>query len=749
MSSLGTIWASLALDLTKFDANMRQVESSIKTAEKNLEGFEKAGDRLTSMGKKLSLAVTLPILAIGTAATKMAMDAVESENLFEVSMGNMASTARAWSEEVSDALGLNEYEIRKSVGTYNVMLNSMGLGEQAAYDMAKGLTQLAYDMASFYNLPVEEAFLKIQSGISGEIEPLKRLGIVVNETTVQTYAYTHGIAEQGDELTEEEKILARYGVIMDATGKAQGDLARTIDSPSNQLRILKSRISEAGVELGEKFLPTLQKVFAAALDLVEGFQDLPPGVQNVILVMAGLAAALGPVLFAAGLVAKTIVGVHAAAALLGPVISGLSVKFGLHAASATAAGTGTAAAGTAAAVATPFVTGLGAAFKIATGPIGLVVAALGLFTWWAVDATKKARENGMQIEGMADQWTYMRDQIEQDISLPVGMTELPEELMNLYNGASTATKGIAGFSTKIKTLPPDIDPATKAAAALAAQAAALAKHLEGLQSAVSSLGIDLDISKVRFERLTAGFDPLNDKAVILTATLNFQREQLGLVEQRIGALSDAYQYLAATKGADNEETKKTLLDLEQEKLKRDDLTRSIAGNTTALQLQNDAQAKTLTMIGEQQTRLLAAGDITGALALQEVLMPGYKAPKASDEQTGPQHVGLTGAWESLKQRYSGYTTDALKSMYRFFYGHEAPIGMAGGGVLYEPVMGMGLRSGSRYTFAETGPEEFGGVGKVGKTGDGPVYINVELDGRVIAKAVLPHIHRQLVLKAGL
>ena len=94
MSSLGTIWASLGLDLTKFDQGLRQAESKLQAAEKNLEGFEKAGERLTSMGTKLSVGVTLPIMAIGTAATKMAMDAVESENLFEVSMGNMAAAAR-------------------------------------------------------------------------------------------------------------------------------------------------------------------------------------------------------------------------------------------------------------------------------------------------------------------------------------------------------------------------------------------------------------------------------------------------------------------------------------------------------------------------------------------------------------------------------------------------------------------------------------------------------------------------------
>ncbi len=112
-------------------------------------------------------------------ALDMAMDAVESENLFEESMGGMADSAREWSKQLRKDLGLNEYEVRKNVATFNVMFDSMGISEDAAYDMATGMSQLAYDMASFYNLPTEEAFQKLQAGITGEAEPLKRLGILV------------------------------------------------------------------------------------------------------------------------------------------------------------------------------------------------------------------------------------------------------------------------------------------------------------------------------------------------------------------------------------------------------------------------------------------------------------------------------------------------------------------------------------------------------------------------------------------
>ena len=291
--------------------------------------LKKVGDGMVSAGKSLTYNVTLPLLAVGTAATKMAMDAIESENLFEISMGKNATAAREWSEGLRESLGLNEYAVRKNVSTFNVMLDSMGMGSKASYDMATGLTQLSYDMASFYNLKPEEAFEKLQSGISGEIEPLKRLGIVINETTTKTYAYSHGIAKQGEALTEQQKIQARYGAIMEATGKAQGDLARTIDSPINQIRILGEQTKQLGIDFGMLLIPIIgdligiAKPFMAHLkELVTWFKNLSPETQKTIGVIVGLVIALGPLLVIAGKVATGI-------AALAPVIAAIASPVGI------------------------------------------------------------------------------------------------------------------------------------------------------------------------------------------------------------------------------------------------------------------------------------------------------------------------------------------------------------------------------------------------------------------------------------
>lgn len=332
---------------TKSSAWHKLSESMDKAGEK----MKAVGDKISSAGKTLSTAVTLPLLGIGTAATNMAMDAVESENLFEVAMGAVAGDARKWSEETSKALGLNAYSVRSNMATYNAMLTSMGLASDESLKMSEGLTQLSYDMASFYNLKPEEAFEKLKSGISGEAEPLKALGILVNDTTIKTYAYTHGIAKQGEELTEAQKVQARYGAIMEATKNAQGDLARTMDSPTNKLRIMKEQAQQIGIQFGQILIPILEKLIAVIKPLMDRFQGLSKQQQEMVVKVALIAAAIGPVVLVIGKIVS--------------VIGTLSSAFGAISGAMAAAGGASGA--------------LGTAIAAITGPIGIAIAAVAAF----------------------------------------------------------------------------------------------------------------------------------------------------------------------------------------------------------------------------------------------------------------------------------------------------------------------------------------------------------------------------------
>ncbi len=282
-----------------------RLEASTEGLQKIQKGMEEVANKAQRAGQTLSIGLTVPLAAIGTAAIKLGMDAVEGENLFTVSMGRMAESARKWSQDLRKELGLNEYQLRQQVGTFNVMFQAMGIGETAAYDMSKGLTQLAYDMSSFFNMQPEAAFEKLTAAISGQVQPLRQLGIVINETTIEQYALNHGMIKQGEQLSEQGKILARYGAIMEQTAVAQGDMARTLDSPANKLRILQEQIRQTSTEFGIALLPAFHKAMEAAKplvdklkDAVDWFANLNPVMQENIVKWLALAAAIGPVTLA-------------------------------------------------------------------------------------------------------------------------------------------------------------------------------------------------------------------------------------------------------------------------------------------------------------------------------------------------------------------------------------------------------------------------------------------------------------------
>ena len=235
--------------------------------------MQKFGQGATTVGLGLTGALTAPILGVAGAAIKLGMDAVESENLVSVSFGSMKGAAEDWSKGLSKNLGLNEFELRKTAGTLFNMTTSMGLSKDAAFQMSTGVAELAADMASFRNIPMEEALLKIKSGLTGEAEPLKAIGILVNDATIKTEAYRVGIAKQGAELTETQKVQARWSAILRQTANDQGDLARTMDSPSNQLRIMRTRIEEAATSLGVSLMPMVQQIIGWVAKLVPYIQD--------------------------------------------------------------------------------------------------------------------------------------------------------------------------------------------------------------------------------------------------------------------------------------------------------------------------------------------------------------------------------------------------------------------------------------------------------------------------------------------
>ena len=200
---------------------------------------------------------------------KESNDYVENLNLFTVAMGDYASEAKAYAEEVQSLLGIDPSEWMRNQGVFMQMASGFGVATDQAALMSKNLTQLGYDISSFYNIGIEESMEKLQSGLAGEIEPLRRLGYAIDIASLEQVALNHGITESVNAMTQAEKAQLRYVAIMEQSGNAMSDLARTSITPANALRILNQQITQLSRALGNLLIPLLQQVIPWVQAFVE------------------------------------------------------------------------------------------------------------------------------------------------------------------------------------------------------------------------------------------------------------------------------------------------------------------------------------------------------------------------------------------------------------------------------------------------------------------------------------------------
>ena len=299
-------------------ANTTALQKEINKTNKTMETMKKSADKtqkgvMSAFNKLKTGIVALGIGKVIKDSIMTSMNAIESESLFDVSLGKLADDVRSWSNEVADTLGLNAVAMRKNTGVIYNMTTSMGLAESNALKMSEGISILTEDMASFYNLSTEEAFNKLRAGLTGETEPLKALGILVDENTIKQVAYQQGIAQTGAELTQQQKVLARYVAILMQTSNAQGDLARTINSPANQLRMLKNQVVNLATAFGNILMPVISavlpyitaftKVITLALNKLSEFLGISGGGSSGL---GGMASDVGDVSNGLGGVSSTL-----------------------------------------------------------------------------------------------------------------------------------------------------------------------------------------------------------------------------------------------------------------------------------------------------------------------------------------------------------------------------------------------------------------------------------------------------------
>lgn len=303
------------IDLEDFAKRIREITEALKPLAEEMEkvskGFSAFPDKLQKLVKetdnvtaankrasdsfaKLAAKVTAAVLAIKKVLSvvmewiDLANDQVETQNLFNVALGQYAAEATEYAEAVSAVMGLSPTEWMENQGVLMSLATGFGVAGDSAAAMSQNLTQLAYDLASFYNISTEDAFQKIQSGLAGEIEPMRRLGYDLSNAALQQIALSKGIDKTVSSMTQAEKAQLRYYAMMTQVTQVHGDLARTIDSPANQLRRLKTAVTEAARALGNLFIPLLNTVIPMLINAANAVKNFAEtlmmlfGIENSI-----------------------------------------------------------------------------------------------------------------------------------------------------------------------------------------------------------------------------------------------------------------------------------------------------------------------------------------------------------------------------------------------------------------------------------------------------------------------------------
>ena len=319
-------------ELEKFEKQLRETGLTAEQVGKKLQD---AGKKMTDMGKNLSMKVTAPIVAAGAASFKMAADLEDALGATDQIFKNAANSVKKWADELESYYGIAEGEALEYANMMGTMLvNIGGLTEEQAAKQAATLIELAGDLTAMYGGTTADAVRALTGALKGNNTMLDNYGMAANDAMIKTKALEMGLYDGTGQMDLATKQAATLALIMEQTGAAQGQAAREAEGASGGMRAFATEIKNLATDIGEVLLPVITPLLASLGEIVKKFSELSPETQKIIVAIAGVAAAIGPLLV-----------------VLGAMSSGISAIIGI-------------------------LPVLGTAFTVLTGPIGLVVAAI-------------------------------------------------------------------------------------------------------------------------------------------------------------------------------------------------------------------------------------------------------------------------------------------------------------------------------------------------------------------------------------
>ena len=280
LDKVGNAFAKLPPQLSKVVTQANRVTAA---NERQKKSYMSLSNQLNGFMRNMAKLVSLKAIAtyLGNAAEKF-NSYYEAANLFGVSMKGMTGEASAFINKMETLLGIDPTEAMNNMATIQGLTTSFGMASDKAYVLSKNLTQLGYDLASLKNIPVAESFTKIQAAISGELEPIRRLGVDISNARLQQELLNLGYSQSVSTLSQADKAVLRYIAIMKQTTDAQGDFARTLSSPANMIRILQAQLNSLARAVGSLLYPALKSILPPLIAAVELVKELVTGIASLM-----------------------------------------------------------------------------------------------------------------------------------------------------------------------------------------------------------------------------------------------------------------------------------------------------------------------------------------------------------------------------------------------------------------------------------------------------------------------------------
>lgn len=297
-------------DLKALNADLAKVSGELEKQRTKLgltaDKWKELGEKTTDVGKKMSLGLTVPIVAAGTKAFQMASDFEQAQGKLEVVFQSSANDMKQWADTAIESMNISKLTATRTAADYGALFQGVGISLQQSAEWSKALTERVADLSNFYDTTTDETITALNSIVTGTVQPLRRFGITMTEANLQQYAFANGINKTVREMSESEKVQLRYNFVMDKTKMALGTTAREADSAGAQTKKFKETVTELGLKFGEVLLPMITPVIEVINKILTGLSKLDAGTRKTIVTFLGILAVAGPILIIAGKIATAI-----------------------------------------------------------------------------------------------------------------------------------------------------------------------------------------------------------------------------------------------------------------------------------------------------------------------------------------------------------------------------------------------------------------------------------------------------------